>query len=123
MGLWRKVMMEAVMLADLPVFRMIGKDYVVGTSCSHCGLCVINCPSGNIREKNGRIKFGMSCNSCMRCVYSCPKNAIRLRTLSFFAVPGGYNIKKILANPCPPEEKDKRAEPAFFKAYIGDCDL
>lgn len=122
-GLWRKVMMEAVMLADLPFLRMIGKDYIVGTSCTQCGLCITNCPSGNICEKNGRIKFGMSCNSCMRCVYSCPKNAIRFRTLSFFAVPGGYNIKKILANPCSPEEKDKRAEPAFFKAYIGESDL
>ncbi|MBN1775773.1 MAG: EFR1 family ferrodoxin [Clostridiales bacterium] len=119
----RRAMMEFVMLADRPFLRMVSKDYVVSASCSHCGLCVKNCPSANIREKNGKIKFGMSCNSCLRCVYSCPKNAIGFRTLSFFAVPGGYNIKKILAHPCPPDEKDKRSEPPFFKAYVGDIDL
>jgi flavodoxin/ferredoxin len=119
----RKVLMESVMLAVRPIFRVIGKDYVVDASCTHCGRCVAHCPSGNIREINGKIKFGLSCNSCMRCLYSCPKKAIRFRTLSFFAVPGGYNIKQILANPCPPEEKDRRAEPPFLKAYMGEIDL
>lgn len=119
----RKVLMEFVMLADRPFLRMVSKDYVVSASCTHCGLCVKTCPSGNIRENNGKIKFGISCNSCLRCVYSCPKNAIGFRTLSFFAVPGGYNIKKILTNPCPPEEKDKRVEPPFLMGYVSDIDL
>jgi flavodoxin/NAD-dependent dihydropyrimidine dehydrogenase PreA subunit len=75
-----------------PVFsillRLSGKDLKVSKACSHCGLCIKNCPAGNIYEKNSRVKFRLYCNCCLRCVYSCPQNAINFKILSFFSGAG-----------------------------------
>jgi ferredoxin/flavodoxin len=119
-GFFQKVLMGCVMRITPLFFRIAGKDYAVNESCTHCGLCVKNCPAGNIVEKNGKMTFKMSCNLCMRCVYSCPRNAIHFRKLNFFAVPGGYNIKKILAQPCPGENGSAKPEPPFLKSYLAD---
>jgi ferredoxin len=121
-GFFQRMLMGCVAHITPLFFRIAGKDYAVNETCTHCGLCVKNCPAGNIAEKNGKIKFKMSCNLCMRCIYSCPRNAIHLRRLSFFAVPGGYNIKKILAQPCKSESGSK-PEPPFLKKYLADDSL
>lgn len=113
-----KLLMEFVMLVSPTFFRLVGKDLIVTNSCTHCGLCVKNCPAGNIYEKNNKIKFKMSCNSCLRCVYSCPQKAITFRFLTFFPVAGGYNIKKILEQPCNFNEQSKRIIPPFFYDYV-----
>lgn len=113
-----KVLMELVMRITPSFFRLVGKDMVINTSCTHCGLCVKNCPAGNIYEKNDKIKFKMACNSCLRCVYSCPQNAIKLRFLTFFPVVGGYNIKKILEQSCACSEKMNNRIPPFFSDYV-----
>lgn len=99
-------------------FKIASKDLVVSNSCTHCGLCIKNCPSQNIIEKNGKIKFKMSCNTCMRCVYSCPQKAISYKNFKFFIVPEGYNIKKTIENPCPYDEEKIKYIPPFFKEYI-----
>jgi ferredoxin/flavodoxin len=117
-GLGLKILMELVMPLSSWVLRLTGKDMVVNNSCSHCGLCIKNCPMANIYEKNGKIRFKLSCNSCLRCVYSCPKGAISFRFLSFFPVPGGYNVKKILENPCDGNELLQKKIPPFFNGYI-----
>lgn len=122
-GFVQKVLMECVMFISPLFFRLAGKDYKVASSCTHCGQCIKSCPACNIIEKKGKIKFKMSCNCCMRCVYSCPKNAIEFRNLSFFVVPGGYNIKKILSQPCICDEKDKKPAPRFFEAYLANDEL
>jgi ferredoxin len=119
-GLVMKMLMECVMHATPFFFRLVGKDYAVSDACTHCGLCVKNCPACNIFEKNGRIRFKLSCNCCMRCVYSCPKNAIHFRKFSSFAVKGGYNIKKILAQPSSKVEPEKKPAPRFFERYLSD---
>lgn len=116
----QRVLMECVMFVSPIFFRLAGKDYVVDKSCTHCGACIKNCPAGNIVEKNGKIKFKLSCNCCLRCVYSCPNNAIHFRTLSFFTVAEGYNIKKILAQPSICDENKKKPVPPFFNAYLAN---
>jgi len=113
-----KVLMAFLMLICPPLMPLVGKDYIVSKECTHCGLCIKNCPVDNIYEKKDQIKFKMSCNACMRCVYACPKNAINFRFLTFFPVAGGYNIKKILEHPCPASEDAKKVVPAFFKDYV-----
>jgi len=117
-GIILKVIMRVVSLFTPRIFRLVGKDLIVNKSCSNCGLCIKNCPAKNIYEKNGKIKFKLSCSSCMRCFYSCPKCAINFRLLTFFPVPGGYNIEKILAKPCDTDEKTNRPIPPFFNDYI-----
>lgn len=119
-GIGLKVLMEMVMFITSWIFPLIGKYLKANKACSHCGLCIRNCPAGNIYDSNGRIKFKFSCNSCMRCVYSCPKSAINYRIFTFFLVPNGYNIKEILKQ-LPDESKmnDKKV-PRFFNDYIRD---
>lgn len=114
-----KVFMEIAMFIIPRIIPLVGKDLRVNEACVHCGLCIKNCPAGNIYEKKGKIKFRFSCNSCMRCVYSCPKAAIKFRRLNFFAVPGGYNIEKIL-NSSSDHSELKNKVPQFFNDYIKD---
>lgn len=50
--------------------------------CTHCGLCVRLCPSGNIAMESGKIAFGNQCADCFRCIQWCPAQAIRFGKLS-----------------------------------------
>jgi flavodoxin/ferredoxin len=119
-GIGLKVLMEGVMFITRWVFPLVGKDLRVNKACSHCGLCIRNCPTRNIYENNGKIKFKFSCNSCMRCVYSCPKSAINYRFFTSFPVSGGYNIEKILKQLSNESEIKSKKVPQFFNNYIGD---
>lgn len=45
--------------------------------CTACGLCVKQCPTGNITEdKEGRLVWGRSCLMCLNCEMKCPEDAI-----------------------------------------------
>lgn len=118
-----KILMEFVAFISAPCFKLLGKDLTVNKACVKCGLCIKNCPAQNIYEKNGKIKFKLNCNCCMRCIYSCPKNAINFRLVKFFAVPGGYNIKKTLEKPFSTNEEKNEGIPAFFNNYINDDNI
>lgn len=96
--------------------RLVVKDLKVENTCSHCGICVKNCPSGNICEKGGKIKFKLSCSTCLRCVYSCPKSAIKFKHLKFIPIPGGYDINKILNKSA--EQCENGRIPSFAENYI-----
>jgi len=78
--------------------RMFGKSLKVSQQCSGCGECIRNCPSKNIRIKNGKIRFGFKCFLCMRCIYACPNNAIVSRGYNFVILKDGYRIKEIIQN-------------------------
>lgn len=120
-GYMQKALMGFVGFAGQKAIRFVGKDYKVSRStCKHCGGCIRNCPVDNIYEKNGSIKFRFSCNSCMRCVYSCPEKSIRLRLFSFFVIPGGYQIKKIIESPYDLAADTCQPAPPFFENYIKD---
>ncbi|MCI1945913.1 EFR1 family ferrodoxin [Clostridium luticellarii] len=47
--------------------------------CGKCGLCLRNCPQGNITFESGRAIFHSKCMLCLRCIYICPKNAVRYK--------------------------------------------
>lgn len=117
-GIRLRILMELAMHIFPWILRLVGKDLTINKSCSHCGLCMKNCPARNIYLKSGRIRFKLSCNSCMRCVYSCPTSAITFRFLTFFPVTGGYNIRKILKQPYDASEIANRPVPPFFNDYI-----
>ena len=117
-GIGLKIAMESVAFISTWALRLVGKDYYVNKSCTHCGLCIKNCPSNNIHKRNEKIKFGLSCNCCMRCVYSCPQNAIKFRLLTFFPVKGGYDVKKTLSQKCICDESKDGVTPPFFNDYI-----
>lgn len=52
-------------------------------SCSGCGVCVTECPVGNIRMvqdllgEGGMPAFDVRCEFCLRCLATCPREAIR----------------------------------------------
>jgi ferredoxin len=119
-SLWLRVAKAPVISGSTTLLRLVGKDIVIGSECNHCGLCVRNCPAGNIYEKEGRIGFGLSCNSCMRCIYSCPRKAMGFKHLGFFKVPGGYDIRAILGKDCDSVENGDVRVPPFFNKYIQD---
>jgi ferredoxin len=121
-GFWMRLGMGIVSFFSGQFFRLTGLDYRVSSSCENCGLCARNCPSKNITIKNGKPSFGLNCSCCMRCLYNCPKQAIQLRNLSFFAVEGGYNIKKTLEHPLTDGETICE-QPPFFNRYTTDIDF
>lgn len=60
--------------------HLLAKFYFkVDKSCNFCGVCIRDCPTKNIHEDEGRIKFGLGCTFCMRCIYGCPQKAIHIR--------------------------------------------
>ncbi|MDV4152237.1 EFR1 family ferrodoxin [Clostridium sp. AL.422] len=50
--------------------------YSVNSDCDKCNLCVKICPTKNIDNIGGDIKFRDNCIMCCRCVNACPKNSI-----------------------------------------------
>lgn len=118
-----KLKMGLIRTLAYPILQLVGKDYTVNTSCTHCGHCIKNCPSDNIYEKKGKIKFKASCNSCMRCYYNCPKNAIKFKHLTFFPLAEGYNAKKIFTQTDSFREKEDGKTPPFLENYVKDNTL
>lgn len=79
--------------------RAFGLELHAGKNCTSCGICVKNCPEGNIRfNKKNVPKFGLSCLMCMRCIYNCPENAISPRLSKFIPIKNGYNISNYTSN-------------------------
>lgn len=121
-GFWMKLKMGTISFLAGNIFRLTGLDYRVSSTCGNCGLCVKNCPSKNIRIKNGKVTFGLNCSCCMRCVYNCPNQAIQYKMLSFFPVEGGYNIRKTLEKSLSDNETVTE-QPPFFNRYITDVNF
>lgn len=46
--------------------------------CVGCGLCVKDCPAGNLSMKNGKAAAGEHCFLCGHCVALCPQGAVTL---------------------------------------------
>jgi ferredoxin len=73
-------------------FRYMGRLFgpmLFGTdkNCNSCGICVKRCPTGTIRMKNkkprwGTLGFTNKCEFCLRCMNICPKAAIQYTFLS-----------------------------------------
>lgn len=78
--------------------RLFGEMLTVSDACIDCGQCIDNCPTGNIRRKDGKITFGYNCVFCMRCIYACPQQAIAPRFGKFCVIKDGYDIGAIIAN-------------------------
>lgn len=113
-----RIRMGIIAALSAGIFPFLGKDAIVEKSCTQCGLCVKNCPAGNIRLENGKVSFHTSCSACLRCVYSCPNKSIRFRLLKFVTIPNGYNVKKSLFQAADPDEKPNGKIPPFFKGYV-----
>ncbi len=107
--------------------RQFGLTLRSNNSCTSCGLCAKQCPTGNIRMDQGRIRFGARCIFCMRCVYGCPVGAIHSRFLGFTIVKnynGGIHIQKVLDNPQITGQFLSEETQGYYRhiwEYIRDC--
>ncbi len=45
-------------------------------TCSGCGACITNCPSGAIKKEGDAIKITSGCTACFRCYNNCPTASI-----------------------------------------------
>ena len=84
-------------LEDRHGAKQFGRYLRAGASCTRCGKCVRNCPTGNIEIEDDKVVFDNACIWCMRCVYSCPKEAIDNRYMNLFILKGGYGLDRIRA--------------------------
>lgn len=73
---WQRLLYHLVAMGCtkwMPVFAM---RFSASPDCTHCGLCVTQCPAKNIRMTNEGPIFQKHCLFCMRCINACPMNAI-----------------------------------------------
>lgn len=61
------------------LFPKMSKNFTSTEECTKCGLCLRNCPKGNITFENSGAVFHSKCMFCMRCIHICPINAIRYK--------------------------------------------
>jgi len=79
-----------------PAARLFGLELHAKKSCTSCGICWNRCPEDNIKEKNGKPKFGFKCELCMRCINECPENSITPYISKFMTQKEQYNIKNYI---------------------------
>jgi ferredoxin len=63
-------------------YKMLPKlssNLTAAEECTKCGLCIRNCPTGNITLEDGQTIFHKNCIMCVRCIHLCPHNAIRYK--------------------------------------------
>lgn len=56
--------------------RWFGRHHRVSSACTACGVCARECPTGNVRLDEGRLRFGWECTLCLHCFYVCPEAAL-----------------------------------------------
>lgn len=58
--------------------RLLFKLEVDSVKCNNCGLCIKNCPSGNIKAGKFPLHKGR-CEFCMRCAAYCPNRSVYIK--------------------------------------------
>lgn len=70
---------KLVVKAYIRLLPKMSKNLTSTEECIKCGLCLRNCPKGNITFENSGAVFHSKCMFCMRCIHLCPINAIRYK--------------------------------------------
>ncbi|NEZ47983.1 (Fe-S)-binding protein [Clostridium niameyense] len=74
------------------ILPKLSKNIIASKECTKCGLCVRNCPKGNITVENDRAVFHSNCMLCLRCIYICPNNLVNYKNKKI------YNVVKPVIN-------------------------
>ncbi len=74
--------------------HLFGRVLYADDSCTSCGWCAVQCPSGNISMGELKPVFDGKCVMCFRCVYGCPVNAIKPKHMGFVLSKQGFDIKR-----------------------------
>lgn len=87
--------MAALGRLEHPGARLFGATIHASETCVHCGACVADCPTGNIRLEGGRIKCGFTCILCLKCLYACPARALSPRLMKCMLLKDGFSMEKL----------------------------
>lgn len=99
--------------------------YRADDRCVKCGQCAKNCPEGNIKIIEGRVKFGHRCDMCMRCSFFCPTDAIHIGFLQNWKVNGDYRLAMLEAMGAPEKPyitAESRGFYSCFKKHFDEID-
>lgn len=72
-----------------------------GKKCNNCGICIRECPTGNISQGDDRkILFGRNCILCLTCQLTCPREAVS-STMNWFLMKPFlfYNTRSAAKDP------------------------
>ncbi len=61
-----------------PIETATKKRFYANNTCTHCRLCELICPSGNITVTKTKVIFSDKCYLCLRCIHQCPEEAIQI---------------------------------------------
>ena len=85
-------------------------------TCTACGLCIEQCPTGNIvQDEEGRPVWGRNCLLCLNCEMKCPQDSISSPVTSLLFRPTLiYNVHHGLRDnsgtgTCDPHPRPHRA--------------
>ncbi len=94
------------------VFYKVDKE-----KCTKCGLCIKQCPAGNISMKKDKIHFSTHCQMCMRCSLYCPNDALRIGMINGWRVNGKYEFDKIKNDDSLSGDYIKGGEKGFYNCF------
>jgi len=94
---------------------LFGKQIKINELCNGCGVCVKNCPVGNIELKKNKPTFLNKCTLCLQCIYGCSKRALTPGVVKFVVLKDGFNFQKLLANKKWPVKFDIRSETTGYQ--------
>lgn len=110
-------------LEDQHGARVFGGYLRAGESCTRCGRCARDCPTGNVTVTSDGVVFGSQCVWCMRCIYSCPQQAIDNKYMNAFILKGGYSLARVRELQCEPVDFGSSKLPfwhRYFRRYLDD---
>jgi ferredoxin len=80
---------------EKPSAILVGKTMKVSKDCNGCGICLKDCPSGNISLIDSKPHFSMRCHNCLNCIYVCPRKALMPRIGKFQVLKEGFSLKNL----------------------------
>lgn len=133
-GVRKKVRKNVFKRAFSATFRVIEQPFahihgplfkVNKKKCIECERCIKICPQGNVKVKDGKIKFGKSCVLCMGCSFNCPTDAIKVGFFKFWKVNGSYRLDELVKDdslyfPVVPDKA--KGIYRLYKKYYRECD-
>lgn len=133
-GVRKKVKKNIFKKAFTATFRVIEQPFahihgplfkVNKKKCIECERCIKICPQGNVKVKDGKIRFGKSCVLCMGCSFNCPTDAIKVGFFKFWKVNGSYRLDELVKDdslyfPVVPDKA--KGIYRLYKKYYRECD-
>ncbi len=111
-------LLAALFRAEHTGARFYGRLLRADSSCTACGLCASDCPTGNISMHQGKPHFGWNCTFCMRCSHRCPVQAISHRlTGRKLMIRDRFDLRRILADDSIEPMDINASAPPYLKDF------